>query len=147
MKKFEITGVTVAKELENEYQPLNSSTKVHNFLRSVWPKDICAVERFYIVLLNNKLDVNGFVELSKGDETATIVSVKQIILFASQTLSTHVVLAHNHPTGTMVPSSADKNITKKIKEALKYIDTQVMDHIILSGTEHTYYSMRDNGDI
>jgi DNA repair protein RadC len=56
-----------------------------------------------------------------------------------------MILAHNHPSGTLRPSEADKQITQKIKKAAEFFDIRVLDHIILSPLEEDYFSFSDNG--
>ncbi len=64
---------------------------------------------------------------------------------ALKCLATSMIIAHNHPSGTLIPSQADLNLTKKIAEAGKLLDIALLDHIIL--TEGSYYSFRDEGDL
>jgi DNA repair protein RadC len=58
-------------------------------------------------------------------------------------LATGIILIHNHPSGSLIPSNADKGITKKVKEACKMMDISLLDHLII--TEEAYYSFTDNG--
>jgi DNA repair protein RadC len=62
---------------------------------------------------------------------------------ALKTLATGLILAHNHPSGNLKPSEADKQITSKIKQAAKLLDIELMDHIIISS--EGYYSFADDG--
>jgi DNA repair protein RadC len=73
------------------------------------------------------------------------VDVRIIAKYCVEVLATSCILAHNHPSGKLLPSDADLAITKKTKEALKILDVQVLDHLIL--TDKGYYSFADEGNI
>ena len=69
--------------------------------------------------------------------------IKIIAKYVVDSLATGIILAHNHPSGNLNPSSADITITAKIKEAMKFFDVAVLDHIIL--TADSFYSFSNNG--
>ncbi|MBI5856545.1 MAG: DNA repair protein RadC [Sphingobacteriales bacterium] len=100
-------------------------------------------EVFAVLFLNRANKVNHFEVLSEGGITATIVDPRIIIKKALQENAVSIVLCHNHPSGSLKPSRADEELTKKIKEAARYFDIAVMDHIIVS--EAGYYSFADEG--
>ena len=79
-----------------------------------------------------------------GGTTATVVDVKLIAKYAVESLAAAVILCHNHPSGNIQPSPADRSVTDKIKDALKLVDCMVMDHIIIS-PEGRYFSFGDEG--
>jgi len=87
----------------------------------------------------------GFAKISQGGTAGTVVDIKIIAKYAVESLSSSVIICHNHPSGNITPSEADINITKKIKDALLLFDIKLTDHIILS--ENNYYSFADNGDL
>ena len=93
--------------------------------------------------LNNSNETTGYFKISQGGITGTVVDIRIIAKYAIENLATGVILAHNHPSGKLMPSEADKQITRKVKDALKMFDIQVMDHLIL--TEQSYYSFADEG--
>lgn len=98
-------------------------------------------EEFWVIYLNssNKVLMKSF--LSKGGITSTSVDLRIILKSALQIGAVGLVLAHNHPSGALRPSSADKNITKKIKKAAEILDIKVVDHLII--TENSYFSFAD----
>ena len=98
-------------------------------------------EEFWIVYLNNSNKVLQKIQLSKGGITGTLVDVRLVLKTALQIGAIGLILTHNHPSGTLVPSQADKNITKKLKIASKSIDIKVLDHLII--TEKAYFSFAD----
>ena len=75
--------------------------------------------------------------------TGTVVDVRMIFTTALNCLATAIIIAHNHPSGTLQPSEADKAITRRIKEASKTLDISVLDHLII--TDEDFYSFADNG--
>jgi DNA repair protein RadC len=95
-------------------------------------------EVFAVLFLNNANKINHFEILSKGGMTGTVVDPRIILKKALEEEATKIVLCHNHPSGSLIPSKADKEITVKIKEAAKFFDIDVLDHIIVS--EDGYFS-------
>lgn len=98
-------------------------------------------EEFWIVYLNNSNKVLLTKQLSKGGITGTLVDVRLVFKNALQLGAVAVVLAHNHPSGTLQPSEADKKLTNKLKIAGESLDIKVLDHLII--TEKSYFSFAD----
>ena len=98
-------------------------------------------EEFWIVYLNNSNKVLQKIQLSKGGITGTLVDVRLVLKTALQIGAIGLILTHNHPSGTLVPSQADKKITQKLKIASESIDIKVLDHLII--TEKAYFSFAD----
>ena len=103
-------------------------------------------EEFHILYLNrnNRVILTQF--LSKGNEAGTVVNIKEILKQTSILKASGIILAHNHPSGNMDASGADKDITIKIKKALELIDSKLLDHLII-GEAGKYYSFSDEGMI
>ena len=102
-------------------------------------------EEFWIVYLNNSNKVIQKNQLSKGGITGTLVDVRLVLKNALEVGATGLILAHNHPSGTLKPSEADKQITSKLKLAAESLDIKVLDHLII--TENAYFSFADEGII
>lgn len=100
-------------------------------------------EEFWIVYLNNSNKVIQSSQLSRGGITGTLVDVRLVMKTAIQLNATGIILAHNHPSGTLNPSEADKQITKKLKTAGENLDIKILDHLIV--TDKEYYSFADEG--
>ena len=98
-------------------------------------------EEFWIVYLNNSNKVIHKNQLSKGGITGTLVDVRLVMKTAIEVGAIGIILAHNHPSGTLKPSEADKQITKKLKTAAESLDIKVLDHLIV--TEKAYFSFAD----
>jgi DNA repair protein RadC len=110
-----------------------------------WDKDIIEHhEEFKILLLNNKNDVLGIAEISKGGITSTIIDPRLIFQVALKCHASGVILCHNHPSSNPTPSESDVDITKKLIQAGSVLNIQVLDHIILCG-DKSYISLGDEG--
>lgn len=100
-------------------------------------------EEFWILYLNNANKVLHSSQLSKGGLTGTLVDVRIVMKEALQLGAVALVLAHNHPSGTLKPSKADREVTQKLKSASEALDIKVLDHLIV--TQRDYYSFADEG--
>lgn len=100
-------------------------------------------EEFWVLYLNNSNKVMYKAQLSKGGITGTVVDIRLLFKMALEQNATAVLLTHNHPSGKLLASEADIQITKKIKEAGKTLEIHVLDHIII--TENGYLSFQDAG--
>ncbi|MDQ1167580.1 DNA repair protein RadC [Flavobacterium sp. SORGH_AS_0622] len=100
-------------------------------------------EEFWVLFLNNSNSVISKSQLSKGGITGTVVDVRLVFKLAMENGATGLILCHNHPSGNLNPSDADKQITRKIKLAGESLDVKVLDHLII--TESKYYSFVDEG--
>ena len=120
---------------------VQTSKEIAQYLKAIL-KDF-KYEVFAVLFLNKACKVNHFEIISKGGIDSTIVDPRIILKKALEEDATYIVLSHNHPSGSLKPSRADEELTKKIKEAAKYFDIKVIDHIIVS--EEGYYSFADDG--
>lgn len=100
-------------------------------------------EEFWILLLNRANKVIGIERISEGGLTGTVADPRKIFNVAIQTDATSVILCHNHPSGNLHPSTADIELTKKMKEAGKVLEITVFDHLIIG--DGKYYSFADEG--
>lgn len=98
-------------------------------------------EEFWILYLNNSNKVLHKNQLSKGGITGTLVDVRLVLKMALEVGAVGIILAHNHPSGTLKPSEADKHITQKLKKAGESLDIKILDHLII--TENAYFSFAD----
>lgn len=99
-------------------------------------------EEFWILYLNNSNKILHKAQLSKGGITGTLVDVRIVMKQALELGAVALILAHNHPSGTLKPSKADKEITQKLKMASEALDIKVLDHLII--TQKDYFSFADN---
>ena len=124
---------------------ITSSENAAAILYNQWNKDqIGLQECFKVILLNNANKVKGIYEVSTGGITGTLVDVRILFAVMLKSLTTAIILAHNHPSGTLHPSTADRRITEKIKTACQYFDIKILDHLILT-PDGAYFSFADEG--
>lgn len=139
-----IDNITLRREKSDFLKTkITSSSSAADYIRQFYHDDITIYESMFILLLNNANQTIGYAKISQGGIVGTIVDIRIICKYAIDALATGVILAHNHPSGRMVASEADKQITKKTKEALKLFEVNIVDHIILSETD--FYSFADEG--
>jgi DNA repair protein RadC len=100
-------------------------------------------EVFAVMFLNRANKVNHFEIVSEGGITGTVADPRVILRKALEQDAVNIILCHNHPSGSLKPSKADEQLTAKIKEAARFLDIVVLDHIIVS--EDGYYSFADEG--
>lgn len=98
-------------------------------------------EEFWVIYLNNSNKVLYKEQLSKGGLTGTVVDVRLVFKKAIELYATALILCHNHPSGKLLASNADKSVTTKLKLAGKTLDIKVLDHLII--TENAYFSFAD----
>ncbi|AKK74072.1 hypothetical protein HX13_11685 [Chryseobacterium sp. P1-3] len=100
-------------------------------------------EEFWAIFLNNNNKVIHISQLTQGGISQSVVDVRVLFKTALDHLSTGIIIAHNHPSGSLKPSREDLSITQKIKEAGKILSIQLLDHIIV--TQNSYFSFSDEG--
>lgn len=98
-------------------------------------------EQFKIMLLNRSNRVLGIADISKGGIHGTVVDPKLLFAIALKAAACSIILAHNHPSGNIQPSREDIKLTEKLIEAGKILDITVLDHIIFSGLDNSFYAM------
>lgn len=139
-------------EISINYRPLNTYSELpkvtesqtsYKILRTHWSDKIEYREEFLILLLNRASKVLGFVKISEGGTAQTTLDPKMIFQSALKANASYIILAHNHPSGNLKPSDADIRTTKKMVEAGKVLNIEILDHIIL--TENSYFSFADEG--
>lgn len=100
-------------------------------------------EEFWVLILNRANRVIKKHQISQGGVAGTVADPKIIYKSALDSLASGIILAHNHPSGNLTPSQADIDLTKKLREAGKMLEIQVLDHIIVAGQK--YFSFADEG--
>ncbi|MEL0454838.1 DNA repair protein RadC [Flavobacteriaceae bacterium SZ-1-7] len=147
----EAKAITIAAALELgrrrrseealERKKITSSTSVFELMQPIIGE--LEHEEFWIIYLNNSNKVIQKNQLSKGGITGTLVDVRLVLKNALEVGAVGLILAHNHPSGTLKPSEADKQITEKLKLASESLDIKILDHLII--TEKAYFSFADEG--
>jgi DNA repair protein RadC len=102
-------------------------------------------EEFWILYLNNSNKILQKYQMSKGGLTGTLVDTRLVFKKALEISATAIILAHNHPSGALKPSKADRQLTNKIKIAGETLDVKVFDHLII--TSVGYFSFADENEL
>ena len=100
-------------------------------------------EEFWALFLNRQNRIIDKQRLSQGGLTGTVIDVRLVLKLALEKHATSLIFAHNHPSGNLDPSDADKKITRQLKESAKIMDIPLIDHLII--TQGGYYSFADEG--
>jgi len=137
-------AVKFKKETGSQLYRLTTVKECADMARQIFNADtIQWIEEFLMICVNRQNELIGFYKVSKGGMTATLVDVRVICTTALQTMAHSVIIAHNHPSGSLTPSEADKAITARICEAFRILDIKLIDHLIL--TTDNYFSFLNEG--
>ncbi|KAA5548373.1 JAB domain-containing protein [Adhaeribacter rhizoryzae] len=124
---------------------ITSAEKAYEVLKEHYDQDYLAIREEIIVLyLNNANKVLGVYKGFSGGITAAVADIRLILAVALKGLSTGIIISHNHPSGQLKPSEADKQLTKQLKEAGELFGIKVLDHVIITPYD-TYFSFADEG--
>ena len=129
------------KMAENKKEVILSSRDLAEYLRAQF--EYKKNEVFAVVFLNRANKIRHFEIISEGGITGTVADPRIILRKALEHEAVNIVLCHNHPSGSLKPSRQDEELTQKIKEAAKFFDIRVMDHLIVS--DEGYFSFADDG--
>lgn len=102
-------------------------------------------EEFWVLLLSRRAQVIGREQISQGGFSGTVVDAKIIFIKALEAKASSIILFHNHPSGNLRPSEADRRLTAKLVKAGTLLDIVVLDHLIVS--QEGYFSFADEGEI
>lgn len=122
-----------------------SSKETYTLLLEFFNDEIISIqEQFIILYLNQANHLIGFYCMSYGGMTGTVADIRIILAVALKTACTQIIVAHNHPSGNLQPSHADKELTNKLKQAAALMDIRLLDHLIVTPTGN-YFSFADEG--
>ena len=138
-------GLTYKSSIPISEKPaIQCPEDAYSLLLKIWDMDTILIkEEFVVLLLNNNKKCLGWSKISSGGATATIVDVALIFQTAIIGNSSSIIVAHNHPSGTLKPSSSDVALTRRIADVGKLLGVPLDDHIIL--TSDSYTSLRQKG--
>jgi DNA repair protein RadC len=140
----EVELIYKSKGKPSDRPKITSSKDAFDILIQTWDNNrIDLVEQFKVIFLNPSKAVTGIYELSSGDLQSTVVDIRLVFAAALKAAATSIVLAHNHPTGSLNPSEADQKTTKRIVAGGKLLSIHLLDHLIIS--RDGYLSMADEG--
>ena len=133
--------VVYGRDKVRDIQKINSSDDAKQFFI---PRFYVKVrEEVQIVLLDDKMNIIKWVKIYEGSVNSANVPIRKIVEIAIENRATNVIIAHNHPTGLILPSKDDLRATAKVREALALVDIKLLDHVIVSDNEAA--SLKDSG--
>ena len=121
---------------------VTGSEEAYEILKQYYQDGMYYREVLSVLLLNNVYKVIGIHKVSEGGVSDVYVDCKIIFQAAIKSNASAIILCHNHPAGNLKPSKHDKKTTSKVIKGGKYLDIEVLDHIIISG--EGYFSFQDN---
>lgn len=143
---------TTVNEIQLSYKPnrdftenykITSSRDAYLLLERVFnPDTICLREEFVIIYLNRANRVLGYYKAFTGGLASVVCDTKLILAVAMKSMASGIILAHNHPSGSLEPSEQDKSLTRRVKAACQNLDVELLDHLIL-GANGGYTSLAD----
>lgn len=147
MKEISFMNVRLVREKVEEYEGLNKKkidepTIVMDILTRVIRLQDSPVECFYILCLDNKNQINGIFEVSRGILNMSLVHPREVFQRAILSNANAIILAHNHPSGDPKPSNEDVTITDRLKRSGELLGIRVLDHIII-GEEDKWISFKE----
>ncbi|NOT76090.1 MAG: DNA repair protein RadC [Cyclobacteriaceae bacterium] len=125
----------------NEKPKIGSSQEAYEQIRG----DLMDLthEEFWVLLLNRANRVIKKKRVSEGGVSGTVADPKIIFKMALEELASGIIVAHNHPSGNMTASQSDIDLTRKLRDAGKFLEVQLLDHLIICGQK--YFSFADEG--
>tara|TARA_R110002051_G_C8763073_1_gene502026 strand:- start:3353 stop:3820 length:468 start_codon:yes stop_codon:yes gene_type:complete len=143
MRPHEVT-LHYKRPLFDRMQKISSSRDSHHLLKEFIDPNILDVKEFFWTMFLTRTNrVLGIATIGCGDVTGVMVNIREIFQLTLLFHATHIIVAHNHPSGKLTPSEKDKKITRKLQRGVALFDVKLLDHLIL--TSESYYSFSDNG--
>tara|TARA_B100002049_G_C15916786_1_gene306334 strand:+ start:242 stop:676 length:435 start_codon:yes stop_codon:yes gene_type:complete len=136
---FEVNEIQVTYKRrfsEADATVIKNDEQAVKLFREAMENHIDHKEGFYAILLTTNMQVLGIQKISEGGITGTVVD--QRILFGAMLKANAVsaIIAHNHPSGNLKPSQADRELTEKIKKSGKILDLDILDHLIITTEDY-----------
>lgn len=147
LKVAEVELHYISRVNANDRHKIVSSRQAFEILMQVFdPNKIEHKEFFFVLFLNRANRLLGSMQVSEGGITGTVADIRNIFQGALLANATSIILSHNHPSGNLVPSEADKMLTRKLVDAGNVLDIPVRDHLIVTAFNE-YFSFADEGMI
>lgn len=141
-----VSEITVGYKSTDRVKPVVKTSKdAYQELIQWFPEDLIGLqEMFLVAYLNRSNKIIGVYQVSRGGITATVADPRLILATALKVAATGIILCHNHPSGSLRPSSLDEELTNKIKQGARFMDIMVLDHLIVS-PDGNFLSFADDG--
>lgn len=132
LKRFEL------KKIQTDFPKvkITETKQAADFIRQFYGEDIEIFESAFILLLDQSNHTIGYAKISQGGISGTVVDVRLVAKYAIESLATGVVFAHNHPSGNLIPSTADRDLTNRLREGLDLLSIRLLDSLIITKDGH-----------
>jgi len=142
---MKVSEIKVSYTTKRKKKPkITNSNDAYEIAMAHWDQQIIEFqEEVKLILVNRNNEVLGIYSLSKGGILGAFIDLKIILAVALKGNASGIILVHNHPSGNLKYSKADKGITDKLKKACKLLDINLLDHLIISRDSH--FSFSNNG--
>lgn len=155
METNNLNSLLIVSEIEMVYKPkvkasqrplIRTSSDAYKIFLHSWDMDkIELAEQFKVLLMTRANRVLGVCNISSGSVCNTVADPKSIFGAALKGNATSLIICHNHPSGSLVPSNSDREMTRRIKQCGIYLEIIVQDHLVISN--EGYYSFADEGEM
>ncbi|NLY01875.1 MAG: JAB domain-containing protein, partial [Rhodopirellula sp.] len=136
-KLAEVRAVYKSSTKMSERAKIREPQDVVRYVRAIWNLNtLDLLEEFIVICLNNNHQALGWVKVSSGGFGMAEVDQRLVFSIALQTASSAIIMAHNHPSGSLEPSEADKSLTRRVKESGNLLGVPLLDHLILTREGH-----------
>jgi DNA repair protein RadC len=146
--KHQVTEITVAyknKKQNTQCPAITSSADAAIYIIDGFDQNTIGMkEQFVVLYLNSANYIIGLYRASSGGLSGTVADIRIILSIGLKVLASSMIIAHNHPSGTLKPSSNDIELTSKIKQAAKLMDIKLLDHLIIV-PNNQFFSFGDEG--
>ena len=122
---------------------ITKSANIAEYIRPFFGPEIEVFESMYLITLNQGNNIVSVTKISQGGISGTVIDIRLVAKYALEGLATSIILAHNHPSGSLKASSQDINLTKKVQAGMELLDITLLDHLIV--TREGYCSFADEG--
>lgn len=139
----EVTCVYKKTEHKIPFGKIRRSSDAADYFRKIIGDQIDVREHCYAIFLSRNASVLGYYTICIGGSSRAIVDVKLLFSSALTCGADSIILGHNHPSGELIASRADKEITKDIDKIGELMDIKLRDHVIV--TQDSHYSFADDG--
>lgn len=143
LNEYEVEYKLSAKKKDFNRAKIKNSEDAADYARQFYFDDLMIYESVFIIMTNRRSNTCGYAKISQGGISGTVVDIRLILKYAIDNLASGIILVHNHPSGNLKASPQDIQISKKLKEAARWMDISLLDSIIIS--EDAHYSLADEG--
>jgi DNA repair protein RadC len=144
-KKYDVRLIQEHSGRYDLEKKITSPGQAADICRRLYDMDALSYEKTVMITLNTQLQVVGCFEVSRGTIDQAAVYPREVATRALLTNAKAVILAHNHPSGSLTPSEGDIRTTERIRNVLEMLSINLVDHIII--THSNYYSLAENGQL